>query len=137
MSKSVSYPKWATDLALSFPAAKQNKKEATSNSVSIRTDLYLLFTVSAALRRIETRLSLGGMWGATPGAGAGGVLGCGGGGAGGARGVHVETLSDAAALLGRLPGAVGQHQLLAILCTGTDSGSGMPAVPLDARGQEW
>lgn len=40
MSKSFSYQNWATDLALSFPAAKQNKKETTSNSVSIRTDIY-------------------------------------------------------------------------------------------------
>ena len=73
------------------------------------------------------------MGGATPGTGAGDVPGCvGWGGC-----VHVETLSDAAALLGRLQGAMGQHQLLAVLCTGTDSGSGMPAVPLDARGQEW
>ena len=40
MSKSFSYLKWATDLALSFLAAKPNKEEETSNSVSVRTDLY-------------------------------------------------------------------------------------------------
>lgn len=40
MSESFSYPKWATDLALSFLAAKPNKEEAASKSVYIRADLY-------------------------------------------------------------------------------------------------
>lgn len=50
--------------------------------------------------------------------------------------VHAPSLPDATALLGRLRGAVGQHELLALLRAWTDGGSGVSAIPLDALGQE-
>lgn len=58
-------------------------------------------------------------------------------GYGGRPWVHALSLSDAASLLGRLRGALGQHELLALIRTWTDRGGGVPPVPLDARGQKW
>lgn len=46
--------------------------------------------------------------------------------------VYTPFLSDAAVLLSSLRGAVGQHELLALLCAGTDCGNGVPTISPDA-----
>lgn len=58
------------------------------------------------------------------------------GGGGERPSAHAPSLSEAAALLGRLSGAVGQRELLALLCSGTDCGNGVPPIPPDAHRQE-